>query len=297
MKSRFCITVLATVLAVVGPGSSAQFKPEKYGIGATITRADTTSPFIIRSCTPGGPAGRAGLLPGDHIIEVDGKPVQTWSFEELLAYLIHDEPVPLRMTVLRDSTTFSVELLRARFSDMAAGQGFRWVPTKDSLNYTMVPLEERDTLAVGSVLAPQDLRDTRCEEREVRFDGERETLVYFWASWCGPCKYLIKELNKSRGRPAESGMRLVGVNVDGSCEVFAAVNDSIRAPGEQFWVGGYYGDLAQTFRIYRRGIPTGALFNRSGQLVAVKTGVDCVLALVDSTAAARVKKRQTGNPD
>jgi thiol-disulfide isomerase/thioredoxin len=286
---RFCLVVLAIVMAVAGADPRAQFSPEKYGMGATITRADTTSPFAIHSCAPGGPADRAGLLAGDHISKLDGKSVETWSFGELLGHLIREEPTPLRITVLRNSAALSVELVRARFSDIATGQGFRWISSSDSLGYMIVPLEERDTLGVGSVLGPVGLYNTQCKDQEVRLQARGETLLYFWASWCGPCKLLMKELDDSRQQLAESGLRLIGVNVDRSCDVFVVANDTIRAPGEQYWAGGYYGDLAQALRVYRRGIPTGALFDEGGRLVTVKTGVYSVFSLVDS-AACRVER-------
>jgi len=282
---RFCLAVLTIAVVSAGAGSRAQFSPEKYGIGATITRADATSPFVIRGCTRGGPADQAGLLPGDLISNLDGKPVEAWSFDELLGYLIREEPAPLRITVLRNSVALSVELVRARFSDMAAAEGFRWVSSKDSLGYMTVPLEETDSLAVGAALEPTGVYTTQCEDQEVRLQVSGQTLLYFWASWCGPCKPLMKKLDDSRKQLAESGLRLIGVNVDRSCDLFAVVNDTLQAPGEQYWAGGYYGDLAQALRVYRRGIPSGALFDRNGRLVAVETGAYNVLSLVDSAAA------------
>jgi thiol-disulfide isomerase/thioredoxin len=273
------------VVVGAGTGSRAQFSPEKFGIGATITRTDSASPFVIRGCTPGGPADQAGLLPGDLISDLDGRPVDAWSFDELLGYLIREEPAPLRITVLRDSVALSFELVRARFSDIAAGEGFRWVSSGDSLDYMKVPLKQTDSLGVGSVLEPTGVYTTHCEDQEVRLEVSGQTLLYFWASWCGPCKPLMKTLDDRRNQIAESGLRLIGVNVDQSCEVFAEVNDKIQAPGEQYWAGGYYGDVAQALRVYRRGIPTGVLFDRKGRLVAVKTGAPNVLSLVDSVAA------------
>ena len=39
-------------------------------------------------------------------------------------------------------------------------------------------------------------------------------LVNFWASWCGPCQYEIRDLVRLQERYAANGLQVVGVGVD-----------------------------------------------------------------------------------
>ena len=192
--SRVALALLALGVLHVPVASSDEFTPEKYGIGAVLVRADSTSPIVVRRCVTGGPADQAGLLPGDHLLEVDGVSVKSWSFTKVLDYLIREAPLPLRITVLRGSAQRSFEIVRARFSDIAAGEGFRYVPSQDSLRYMIIPLEESAPLPVGSILKSVGLRNPRCHDAELPPYVKGHTLLYFWSSWCGPCKVLIRRL-------------------------------------------------------------------------------------------------------
>ncbi len=276
------LSVIAVVVAAImhsGVNSGSQIGPEKYGIGATLTRADSISPIIIRSCTPGGPAEQAGMLPGDQILKLDSHSVEGWSFKEVIAYLIHEKPTLLTITVLRDSAQISFELLRAKYSDIYAGIRMKMVPSKDSLSWQLVPLEEQPPLEIGSVLIPVGLHDSRCNEVELHLEGTQASILYFWASWCGPCKLLMEELVASREEIDESSCRLIGINVDRSCETFLEACEKLQPPGSQYWAGGYYGPISQVLRVYRRGIPTGALIDHNGRLVKISTGVYSILNL------------------
>jgi thiol-disulfide isomerase/thioredoxin len=262
--------------------TGGQLGPESYGIGATITRADSLSPIMIRSCFSGGPAEQAGLLPGDQILKLDSHSIEGWSLKEVLDYLIHDKPALLTITVLRDSSEVSFELLRAKYSDIAAGVDMKLVRSKDSLSWQFVPLEELPPLEIGSLLIPVELQNIRCKNAELRLKGVQKSILYFWASWCGPCKLLMRELVASKEKINISGVRVIGINVDRSCETFIAAIDSLKPPGEQYWAGGYHSPLSQVLRVYKRGIPTAALVDQNGQLVKISTGVYKVMDLFSS---------------
>jgi thiol-disulfide isomerase/thioredoxin len=276
------ISVLTIGILYSNSDSGGQFSPEKFGIGATLTQADSVSPIIVKSCISGGPADRAGLLPGDQILKLDAHSIAGWSFDEVLHYLITEKPTMLKITVLRDSSQIGFELQRAKFSDIAAGINMKMVRSPDSLSWMSVPLEELAPLEIGSALIPGGVQDAHCDNTDLKLSGTRVSILYFWASWCGPCKLLMKKLDASKDTIRSSGIRVIGINVDTSCETFAAVNASLKPPGEQYWAGGYYGTLSQVLRVYRRGIPTGALVDQDGKLVKIATGVGNVLALFGS---------------
>ncbi len=274
--------LLSILVSAMPPGGSSrgQFTPDKYGVGAVFVQADSTGPITIKDCSSGGPAQLAGLLPGDHLWSLDGVSVSGRSFAEVLGCLISERPDTVRITVLRDSTAISVTVVRARFSDIAARSGLRFVPTRDSLGFMMAPVDEKTQLTVGSLLEPTGLKDIHCNDAKLILPERTQTLLYFWASWCGPCKVLIQQLNAQRQEVLGRTLNIVGLNVDNHCDLFRAATDSLHPLGEQYWCGGWYGDLPQAFRVYRRGIPTGALVDEEGRLIAVSTAVDSVLLLL-----------------
>jgi thiol-disulfide isomerase/thioredoxin len=285
MKARILPFAIAVWIAVMilrpGDESWSQFKPEKYGIGATLVQSDSTAPVVIRGCTPGGSAERAGLRRDDCVLALDDHSVLGWKLEDVIKYISCDAPLPLRITVGRGSTQLSVELVRERYSDMAARQGIRFESTGDSTGYLAVPLNELPAVATGAVVDLSGLRDSHCRGASPDGGGECETLLYFWASWCGPCKGLMAEIDSLAQRQlVKPGLKLVGINVDDSCEVFQSAVNSLSPPGRQYWAGGWHGRLPQLLRVYRRGIPTGALLDSQGRLLRVSTGIDSVLTLL-----------------
>ena len=74
-------------------------------------------------------------------------------------------------------------------------------------------------LATGAV-APQasapDFTLRRLEGANLRLAEQRGqvVMVNFWATWCGPCRQEMPQLNKIYEKYRASGFQLLGVNVD-----------------------------------------------------------------------------------
>ncbi len=51
-------------------------------------------------------------------------------------------------------------------------------------------------------------------------------VVNFWATWCGPCRKEMPELDRFQRKHAASGVQVVGVAVDGLGEVEAFLRDT-----------------------------------------------------------------------
>jgi TonB family protein len=278
-RHRIAPSMLVVVAVLAQIAWSDTFSPDNYGVGATLVGKKDSDLIVIRGCFAGGPADRAGIKPGDKVLSLDGVSVKGWSVAQVTDYLIQKKPEPVRITVLRGTEQHSFELVRAKLSDIAKGEGLRYVPVPDSQSYMIVPIDERPTLQVGDALEARGLRDTVCSESELSNYEDRPTFLYFWASWCAPCKKVIAELRKQHETGDIERVRVVGINVDSRCDLFQTANDSLAPPGYQFWAGGWFGDLPQALGIHRRGIPASALMDRQGRLVKVSVGVDSVLAM------------------
>lgn len=267
----------AIVLAMNTRALADEFAPDRYGIGAMLTQPDDSTFIEIGQVAPNGPSARAGLEVGDRILELDGKPIRDWSLAQVTDYLIRSEPLPLRVTVRRGQEVIGVDLVRMRLSDIAAEQGFAWA--KSEHGYRAVPLDALPEVKVGDVVPLDSLLTSACEPTVLNASG-KSTIVYFWTTWCGPCKPLIQEL-----RSMKTDHRLIAVNLDRECDDFRKNVDSIDPPGEDVWAGGWYGPLSQVLGVYRRGVPTAALLDSDGRLLQIATGKDAILEIVRSAPA------------
>jgi thiol-disulfide isomerase/thioredoxin len=276
---RFRVPLLlaaSTVLSLLVPpdARSAQFSPERYGIGAVLVQPEDSTFVEVRGCTDNGPAARAGLQSGDRLLEIDGQSVRGWAFKAIVDLLIADKPLPVRITIERGSTTLSFEMVRMRFSDIAAGAGFAMEAVDSTGNYRAVPLRKVPQLNVGDVVPLDSLVNTACKPESVSL-GERWTIVYFWASWCGPCKVLFSKL-----RGVSTDVPLISIDLDRTCDDFKAAVAAHDPPGADFWADGWYGRLPQALAIYRLGIPTAVLLDSERRLVRVATGVEPIMEMI-----------------
>jgi serine protease Do len=79
---------------------------------------------LVESVEPKGPAARAGLEPGDVIVEYNGKPVR--SSDELVQMVVHSPPgAQVSVKVIRDRrpVTFDVRIEPLEFADERADGG------------------------------------------------------------------------------------------------------------------------------------------------------------------------------
>ena len=83
------------------------------GIGATVGLQDER--ITITAPLPGTPAERAGIMPGDVILEVDGESTEGWSVLESVIRIRGPEGTPVRLLVLHEGAEdpVEVEIVRA----------------------------------------------------------------------------------------------------------------------------------------------------------------------------------------
>jgi thiol-disulfide isomerase/thioredoxin len=255
---------------------------DRFGIGAAFGAAGADSGIVVLRCIPRGPAERAGLLAGDVVEELDGSSVAKLTLDSFLGRVTSDSAGTATLRVRRGEIVLTLTIGRERFKDIYARIGRRI--EGDGL----APLVETKELAAGDRMPSLELRDLHCDSLSLDL-GERRTIVYFWASWCEPCKRFMGKLGEST-----SALRLVSVSVEGTCEEFVEASRRTYIPGEAYWSGNY-GQAAQLFRAYRTGIPIAVLVE-GNRVSRIAMGADSCHALWWHARLRGFKKRDVRDP-
>jgi len=87
----------------------AQLLPRKGADGRPSTGLLPANTFV-RAVDPGSPADRAGIEPGDRVLEVDGKPFAKWEYLDEVLYARQQKPVVLTVQSLGDERPRMLEV-------------------------------------------------------------------------------------------------------------------------------------------------------------------------------------------
>lgn len=135
-------------------------------IGSRCARLADACPLLIVFVIEGNPGARAGLMAGDEIVAVDGRPVDGEVFTSVAASIAGDETGLVVLTIERDGETLQFEIVRERLSvptvqvnDLLVGVGYIRIPDFEG----DIPALVGEALTVLEDKAPQtlviDLRD------------------------------------------------------------------------------------------------------------------------------------------
>ncbi len=100
----------------------------------------------------------------------------------------------------------------------------------------------------------------------------RPVLLTFWASWCGPCRQELPELQKLSAELAETGFALVTINLDQSAIVGARFLQKYNID-----VPVYRMDQRTVLRLGIESLPTNVLLDREGRPVQIYRGYSPVV--------------------
>ena len=95
----------------------------------------------------------------------------------------------------------------------------------------------------------------------------RPLLMTFWASWCGPCRQELPELQELSVELADEGLALAAINVDQSAILGARFLQKYNID-----IPAYRMDRATLAALGLGGLPTNILLDREGRPVMVLRG-------------------------
>jgi regulator of sigma E protease len=133
-------------IALAGPAMNLILPVFLIAAAAMVGMPEPTA--RIGGIEPEGSAARAGLLPGDRVVSVDGQPVEWWS--ELARALQTSEAADVRLEVERGGERRSVALVRER-----QAEGFAPAGIKPSAPAAVVAVSAQ-SLAAGAGLETGD---------------------------------------------------------------------------------------------------------------------------------------------
>ncbi|MCC6650742.1 MAG: TlpA family protein disulfide reductase [Candidatus Eisenbacteria bacterium] len=92
----------------------------------------------------------------------------------------------------------------------------------------------------------------------------KPVIVDFWATWCGPCRASMPDLNEMQARYGAKGLTVIGLSVDETGP--APVKRFATQLGVRFTIAMANDDILDAYGPIRS-IPTTFFINRKGEIV------------------------------
>ena len=92
----------------------------------------------------------------------------------------------------------------------------------------------------------------------------KPVIVDFWATWCGPCRAIMPDLNDMQARYGAKGLTVIGMSVDETGT--APVKRFANQLGVRFTIAMANDDVLDAYGPIRS-IPTTFFINRKGEIV------------------------------
>lgn len=117
------VLLLCCTFMVKGQSFLAELDPVSYdlsniddptnyvGVGMVIQKVPMQGWFKVNLVTKDGPASNAGLLPGDYITRVDGKPVTEMDMDSITKFLRVKEGKEITLGLMRNYQYFDISVV------------------------------------------------------------------------------------------------------------------------------------------------------------------------------------------
>ena len=134
---------------------------------------------------------------------------------------------------------------------------------------TAAPVVGQHGTEVGSIMPEYSAMWLDGSKFELEKHRDKVVLLNLWATWCGPCRYEIPELQAIHDKYAPKGFEVIGVSVDESG--VESVRDFVKEHEMTYPVVlDAEGKLANVFQTSV--LPTSVIIDRSGKIVWKKFG-------------------------
>lgn len=142
----------------------------------------------VRGIYRNTPAAEGGLEPGDYIVGINGIPLQK-NYDLREKVMLHPSQQPFVMQLLRNNQKIERTLKLQRFYGVQ--------------NLELVSV-------VGKQLAQWDPLQSLVPGEKLPSLTQDTTLLFFWATWCGPCKLALPTLRRLQQK--YRGLKIVTVS-------------------------------------------------------------------------------------
>lgn len=145
------------------------------------------------------------------------------------------------------------------------------------LNWIEIGIKNLSTYSVGKPFADFMLPDTQDELVSLEELKGSITLVDFWASWCGPCRYKHPELIELYEKFEGENFKMIGISIDQRKEDWLNAIEQDKLPWVNVW--DEENVLSEEMGIF--GIPFTYLLDEQGEIIALNPSLELLDKLLE----------------